>query len=161
MDSFKYYSIDLTEVMLRRLNLFLWLLDRICESEISTYLETVVDAREETIPPKASCFRLWIPLKDKDVAQFTTRCSAALPVIPHEDERQHKRFRPPPIPEISSRNFSTREHVRKAIQAYNGMLPLCEMVCDPLIGTEGHSSTNPVPPNHLLSLFDARNHMIR
>lgn len=146
---------------LQMLNLFLWMLDRVCESEINCYIETVVDSRENTVPPKAHAFRLWIPLRDKDVAQFTTRCSAALPTIPHEDERQIKRYRPIPLPEISSRNLSTKEHVRKAVQAYNGMMPISELLSDPLIGSAGHTATQTVPSNHILSLFNAQEHIKR
>lgn len=143
------------------LNLFLWILDRVCDCEITCYLETVVDSREDTVPPKAHSFRLWAPLRDKDVAHFTTHCSAALPVIPHEDERQMKRFRPAPVPEISSRNLSTKEKVRIALQAYNGMTPIAELLSDPLIGLNGHSATQTVPANHVLSLLDAQPHIAR
>lgn len=129
------------------LNFWLWIWQRAIEAEQTVMLETVVDEREATDVPKPHCFRLWVPLDSAGLTAFSTQCAGALPLW--AEERNPKRPRMAPPPELGSKVLKTRADVLAALRAYGGGLSLADVSTSPSIPGEA------LPSHHIVVVLDA------
>ena len=110
----------------RMLDFFLWLLDICIKTSVSCIIETVYDCREgntnETCTVRA--YRLWIPLSEAELSQFTSAISTALPHAGQEEtvERQPKRHKPTVVKgplEPTSEHIKIISDVFPTLRIYN------------------------------------------
>jgi len=138
------------------LALWLWVWDRAIESDAIVFLETVLDAREATVPVKPHCFRLWVPLTESALMQFVTNAAGAMPMwVEREAQPLHKRARVEPLSRVGTARLQTRAHVLAALRAYHGAAALLD------VGTAVSVDGEELPQNHLVSMLDARRRLLR
>lgn len=135
------------------LSLWLWVYDRAIEAETAVYLETVVDARENTDPVKAHSYRLWVPLRESALAQFVTSAAGALPVW--LEAPPAKRMRTAPEPKVGAAVLKRKADVLAALRAYGGGAALADVSTAPTIGGEI------LPAHHIVELLSAKKRLTR